>query len=35
MMALLMMIQGISEVLKSWYQIKTGSEFQHREKIEV
>ena len=35
MMALLMMIQGISEVLKCWYQIKTGSEFQHREKIEV
>jgi TRAP-type mannitol/chloroaromatic compound transport system permease small subunit len=35
MMALLMMIQGISEVLKCWYQIRTGSEFQHREKIEV
>jgi TRAP-type mannitol/chloroaromatic compound transport system permease small subunit len=34
-MALLMMIQGISEVLKCWYQIRTGSEFQHREKIEV
>ena len=34
-MALLMMIQGVSEVLKCWYQIKTGREFQHREKIEV
>lgn len=34
-MALLMMIQGLSETLKSWYQIKTGQEFQHREKIEV
>jgi TRAP-type mannitol/chloroaromatic compound transport system permease small subunit len=34
-MALFMMIQGISEVLKCWYQIRTGSEFQHREKIEV
>jgi TRAP-type mannitol/chloroaromatic compound transport system permease small subunit len=34
-MALLMMIQGISETLKSYYQIKTGQEFQHREKVEV
>jgi TRAP-type mannitol/chloroaromatic compound transport system permease small subunit len=34
-MALLMMIQGISETLKSWYQIKIGQEFQHREKVEV
>src|SRR5262245_45659483 len=34
-MALLMMIQGISETLKSWYQLRTGREFQHREKVEV
>jgi TRAP-type mannitol/chloroaromatic compound transport system permease small subunit len=34
-MALLMMIQGISETLKSWYQIRTGQEFEHREKVEV
>jgi TRAP-type mannitol/chloroaromatic compound transport system permease small subunit len=34
-MAALMMIQGISETLKSWYQLRTGREFQHREKVEV
>lgn len=34
-MALLMMIQGVSETLKSYYQIKTGREFEHREKVEV
>ena len=34
-MALLMMIQGISETLKSWYRLRTGREFQHREKVEV
>src|SRR5262245_16082243 len=34
-MALLMMIQGVSETLKSWYQLRTGREFQHREKVEV
>lgn len=34
-MAVLMMIQGLSETLKSWYQVRTGREFQHREKIEV
>ena len=33
--ALLFMIQGVSESLKCWYQIKIGAEFQHREKIEV
>jgi TRAP-type mannitol/chloroaromatic compound transport system permease small subunit len=33
--ALLFMIQGISEVLKCWYQIRFGREFEHREKIEV
>jgi TRAP-type mannitol/chloroaromatic compound transport system permease small subunit len=34
-MALLMMIQGVSETLKSYYQVKTGREFEHREKVEV
>ena len=33
--ALLLMVQGLSETLKSWYQFKTGREFQHREKVEV
>ncbi len=33
--ALLFMIQGISETLKCWYQIRFGREFEHREKIEV
>ena len=33
--ALLLMVQGVSETLKSWYQFKTGREFQHREKVEV
>jgi TRAP-type mannitol/chloroaromatic compound transport system permease small subunit len=33
--ALLFTIQGISEALKCWYQIRFGREFQHREKIEV
>jgi TRAP-type mannitol/chloroaromatic compound transport system permease small subunit len=33
--ALLFMVQGISEALKSCYQIRFGREFQHREKIEV
>jgi TRAP-type mannitol/chloroaromatic compound transport system permease small subunit len=33
--ALLFMIQGVSEVLKCWYQIRFGREFQHREKLEV
>ena len=33
--ALLFMIQGISESLKCWYQIRFGREFEHREKIEV
>jgi TRAP-type mannitol/chloroaromatic compound transport system permease small subunit len=33
--ALLFMIQGVSESLKCWYQLRTGREFQHREKIEV
>ncbi|MDH5351860.1 MAG: TRAP transporter small permease subunit [Betaproteobacteria bacterium] len=33
--ALLLMIQGVSESLKCWYQIRTGREFEHREKLEV
>jgi len=33
--ALLFMIQGVSEALKCWYQIRYGREFQHREKLEV
>jgi len=33
--ALLFMIQGVSESLKCWYQIRNGREFQHREKLEV
>jgi TRAP-type mannitol/chloroaromatic compound transport system permease small subunit len=33
--ALLFMIQGISETLKCWYQIRFGREFEHREKIEL
>jgi TRAP-type mannitol/chloroaromatic compound transport system permease small subunit len=33
--ALLFMIQGVSETLKCWYQIRFGREFEHREKIEV
>lgn len=33
--ALLFMIQGVSESLKCWYQIRYGREFEHREKFEV
>jgi TRAP-type mannitol/chloroaromatic compound transport system permease small subunit len=33
--ALLMIIQGVSESLKCWYQIRFRREFQHREKLEV
>ena len=33
--ALLFMIQGVSESLKCWYQIRFGREFEHREKLEV
>jgi TRAP-type mannitol/chloroaromatic compound transport system permease small subunit len=33
--AMLLMIQGVSESMKSWFQIKTGREFEHREKVEV
>lgn len=33
--AALLMIQGVSECLKCWYQIRNGREFEHREKLEV
>ena len=33
--ALLLMIQGVSESLKSWYRVRHGREFEHREKVEV
>jgi TRAP-type mannitol/chloroaromatic compound transport system permease small subunit len=33
--ALLFIIQGISETLKCFYQVRFGREFQHREKLEV
>ncbi|HZO00068.1 MAG TPA: TRAP transporter small permease subunit [Burkholderiales bacterium] len=33
--ALLLMVQGISESLKSCYQIRFSREFEHREKLEV
>lgn len=33
--AVLFMVQGVSETLKSWYQVRTGCEFQHREKTEI
>jgi TRAP-type mannitol/chloroaromatic compound transport system permease small subunit len=28
--ALLLMIQGVSEILKSWYMMRTGREFEHK-----
>ena len=31
----LFMIQGVSECLKCWYQVRYGREFEHREKLEV
>ena len=33
--ALLLMVQGVSETLKCWYQVRTNREFEHREKVEV
>ncbi|MBR1121886.1 TRAP transporter small permease subunit [Bradyrhizobium lablabi] len=33
--AALLMIQGVSEVLKCWYQIQFGREFEHKEKVEI
>ncbi len=33
--AILLMVQGVSECLKCWFQIRNGREFEHREKLEV
>jgi TRAP-type mannitol/chloroaromatic compound transport system permease small subunit len=33
--ALLLMVQGVSECLKCWFQIRFRREFEHREKLEV
>jgi TRAP-type mannitol/chloroaromatic compound transport system permease small subunit len=33
--ALLLMIQGVSEIMKSWYAMRTGREFEHKEGGEV
>ena len=33
--AALLMVQGVSECLKCWFQIRFGREFEHREKLEV
>lgn len=33
--AVLLMIQGVSEMLKCWYQIQFGREFEHKEKVEI
>ena len=33
--ALLLMVQGVSETLKCWYQVRYDREFEHREKVEV
>jgi len=33
--AVMLMIQGVSEVLKCWYQIQFGREFEHKEKVEI
>ena len=33
--ALLLMVQGVSECLKCWFQIRFGREFEQRQKIEV
>ena len=33
--AVLFVIQGVSEVLKCWYRIQFGREFEHKEKIEI
>lgn len=32
---LLLMLQGVSETMKSWYAVKTGAEYQARAKVEV
>jgi TRAP-type mannitol/chloroaromatic compound transport system permease small subunit len=28
--ALLLLIQGVSEILKSWFMMRTGREFEHK-----
>jgi TRAP-type mannitol/chloroaromatic compound transport system permease small subunit len=33
--ALLLMVQGVSETLKCWYQVRFDREFEHRDKLEV
>ena len=33
--AALLMVQGVSETLKCWYQVRYDREFEHREKVEV
>jgi TRAP-type mannitol/chloroaromatic compound transport system permease small subunit len=33
--ALLLMVQGVSECIKCWHQVRTGREFEHHEKFEV
>jgi TRAP-type mannitol/chloroaromatic compound transport system permease small subunit len=33
--ALLLMIQGVSEIMKAWYAMRTGREFEHKEGGEV
>jgi len=33
--AILLMVQGVAECLKCWFQIRNGREFEHREKLEV
>ena len=33
--ALLLMVQGVSEIMKSWYAMRTGREFEHKEGGEV
>ena len=33
--AVLLMIQGVSEMLKCWYQIQFGREFEHKAKVEI
>ncbi|NBT70486.1 MAG: TRAP transporter small permease subunit [Betaproteobacteria bacterium] len=32
---LLLMIQGISELIKAWFLARTGKELDHREKVEI
>jgi TRAP-type mannitol/chloroaromatic compound transport system permease small subunit len=32
---LLLLVQGISELLKSLYMARTGAEIEHKEKVEI